>query len=157
MSPPVCFLDVNVPMYAAGADHPLKAACVWIMQEVADGRLEVAIDTEILQEILHRFGAIGRPTMGITMARALLDLVPVVHPVRVTDARKAIELFEEHAASGVMARDALHAAVMLGNGLDCILSADQHFDRIGGLTRVAVGTLDQTRADLDRLSFPFRN
>ena len=152
MSPPVCFLDVNIPMYAAGVDHPLKAACVWIMQEVADGRLEVAIDTEIIQEILHRFGAIGRPAIGITMARALLDLVPVVHPVRVVDARKAIELFEQHAPSGVTARDALHAAVMLGNGITYILSADQHFDRIAGLTRVAISTLDQTRATLDRLS-----
>ncbi len=151
MSPPVCFLDVNIPMYAAGTDHPLKAASVWIMREVADGRLEVAIDTEIVQEILHRFGAIGRPAMGFTMARNLLDLIPTVHPVRVADVRRAIELFEQHVGSGVVARDALHAAVMLGNGLTYIISADQHFDLIGGITRVAAGTQDRTRADLDRL------
>lgn len=152
MSRPVCFLDVNVPMYAAGADHPLKAACVWIMQEVADGRLEVAIDAEIVQEILHRFGAISRPKTGVTMARNLLDLVPTVYPIRVADVRKAVDLFEQHSGSGVVARDALHAAIMSGNGLAHILSADQHFDLIGGLTRVAVGTLDQTRAALDQLS-----
>jgi uncharacterized protein len=111
----------------------------------------VAIDTEIVQEILHRFGAIGRPAIGIAMARSLLDIVPTVYPVTVADVRKAIELFEQHAPSGVMARDALHAAVMLGNGLACILSADQHFDRIAGVTRVAVGTLDQTRAQVERL------
>lgn len=139
-------------MYAAGADHPLRSACVWIMQQVADGRLEVAIDTEIVQEILYRFGAIGRPATGVTMAGNLLDLVPMVYPVRVADVRKAIELFEQHAGLGVVARDALHAAVMLGNGLTHIVSADQHFDLIGGLTRVTVGTLDQTRAALERLS-----
>lgn len=151
MSAPVCFLDVNIPMYAAGTEHPLKAASVWIMGEVADGRLEVAIDTEIVQEILYRFGAIGRPTMGITMARNLLDLVPTVHPIRVADVRRAIELFEQHMGAGVVARDALHAAVMLGNDLTYIISADQHFDLINGITRIAVGSLDRTRADLNRL------
>lgn len=60
MSAPVVFLDVNVPMYAAGADHPHKAACVWAMEEVAEGRLAVAIDVEIVQEILHRYSAIRR-------------------------------------------------------------------------------------------------
>ena len=31
------FLDVNVPMYAAGKPH--KAACAWVLTEVANARL----------------------------------------------------------------------------------------------------------------------
>ena len=41
--------------------------------------------------------------------------------------------------------------VTLGNDLAHILSAE-HFDRIAGLTRVAIGTIGQTRAALNRLS-----
>lgn len=149
MSRPVFFLDVNVPMYAAGTDHPCKAACVWLMNEVAEGRLAVAIDTEIVQEILHRYSAIRQWETGITMALSLLDLVPVVYPVTVTDIRQTIEVFKRNAPQGITARDALHAAVMQSNDLTCILSGDQHFDHIEGISRVDVGTLEQTQLDVD--------
>ena len=152
MNAPLLFLDVNIPMYAAGTDHPYKAACVWIMQEVAEGRLAVAIDTEVVQEILHRFGAIRRVEIGVTMAENLLDLVATVHPVVVADIRQAIQLYTTYAEHGVTARDALHAAVMRNNGLTHILSTDQHFDRIEGITRLGVGSLTQTRSDVERLS-----
>ena len=33
------FLDVNVPMYAAGKPHAYKATCAWVLTEVANARL----------------------------------------------------------------------------------------------------------------------
>lgn len=141
MSQPLYFLDVNIPMYAAGTDHPYKVACVWVMQEIAEGRLATAIDTEIIQEILYRYGVLQQWGTATTMAENLLDLVPTVYPVSITDIRKAIEFFKTYASQGIKARDALHAAVMQNNGLTHILSTDEHFDHIEGLTRVDPQTL----------------
>ncbi len=50
----VVFVDVNVPMYAAGKPHVYKEACVWLLTEIGDGRLSAAIDAEIFQVILYR-------------------------------------------------------------------------------------------------------
>ncbi len=146
---PAFFLDVNVPMYAAGTDHPYKAACVWLMKEVAEGRLAVAIDTEIVQEVLHRYSAVRRWETGLVLASSLLDLVPTVFPVTIADIRLTVEIFRRCAPQGVTARDALHAAVMQGNGLTRILSVDQHFDQIEGISRVNVGTVAQTRLEVE--------
>jgi predicted nucleic acid-binding protein len=66
----------------------------------------------------------------------LLDLVPTVYPVLPTDARLAIQLFEQYAPQGVQARDLLHVAVMHNNDLSGIISADEHFDRITGINRL---------------------
>jgi predicted nucleic acid-binding protein len=146
MSQLLHFLDVNIPMYAAGKDHPAKAACVYVMQEIAAGRLIVAIDTEIIQEILYRYGAIQHWDTATTLAENLLDLVPTVYPVDTTDIRKAIELFKKYAPQGVTARDVLHAAVMQNNGLTYIISMDEHFDRLEGLTRIAPQALYNQQA-----------
>ena len=149
MNRPIFFLDANIPMYAAGRDHPYKAACVWLMQEVARDRLNVAIDTEVAQEILHRFSSIGQPELGIRMATRLLDLAPTVYSVNERDIRQAIEIFRNQPPRHIRSRDALHAAVMRNNGVTHIISADQHFDFIEGITRIAIGTLEETRRAID--------
>lgn len=136
MSNDVALLDVNVPMYAAGRAHPLKEACAWVMTEIAEGQLDVAIDTETIQEILYRYGALGRWEIATTMASNLLALVSVVYPVLEADARRAVKLFREYAPQGVKARDVLHAAVMQNNGIVQIISTDDHFDRIEGVERL---------------------
>ncbi len=66
--------------------------------------------------------------------------------------KRAIELFEWYGPRGVSARDVVHAAVMLNNGLTHILSTDEHFDVIEGITRVTIGTLEETRSMLRRLA-----
>lgn len=136
MKQPQALLDVNVPMYAAGQTHPYKESCVWVMREVAEGRLEVALDAETIQEVLYRYGALQQWEIAVTMATNLLDLVPTVYPVLLADARLAVQLVQRYAPQGVSARDLLHTAVMQGNGLAWIISTDRHFDRIEGITRL---------------------
>ena len=145
MSEQPYFLDVNIPMYAAGQDHPHKAASVWILSEIAEGRLNVVIDAEIIQEILYRFGAIGIPQVGTVMATNLLELVPDVLPITVSDVRFAVTLFAQYAARGVKARDVLHAAVMQNHQLTHIISTDKHYDLMEGLQRVDPGDLYNNR------------
>ena len=53
-------LDANILMYAAGAPHPHKAACLDLLARAAREEVEVAADVEVLQEVLHRYRAIGR-------------------------------------------------------------------------------------------------
>ena len=147
MSGPIIFLDVNIPMYAAGVDHPLKAPCMWVMQELAEGRLAAAIDTEIIQEILYRYSAIQKWDTAVTMATSLLELVTTVFPIMPEDAWTTIELYKKYAPQGLNARDILHSAIMRDNGLSIILSVDEHFDRIEGLTRVDPRGLYRERKD----------
>jgi len=128
-------------MYAAGEDHPYKTSCVWLMTEIAEGRIPVAIDTEIIQEVLYRYGAIGHWQIGATMATNLLDVVPTICPVLVADVRKAVELFKQYAKRGVKARDLIHVAVMLNNELTKIISTDVHFDRVEGIARLDPQTM----------------
>lgn len=129
-------LDVNVPMYAAGQPHPYKEACVWVMTEVTEGRLATAINTETIQEILYRYGALQQWPTAIDMATSLLDIVPTMYPILPADVRLAITLARQYAAQGVRARDLFHAAVMRNNGLTAIISIDAHFDRIAGIARL---------------------
>jgi len=137
----VALLDVNVPMYAAGREHPYKAACAWLMTEIVEGRVAVAIDTEIIQEILYRYGALQCWEIGARLVENLLDIVPQVYPILIADVRTAIALFRKYAPQGVKARDTIHAAVMFNNGLAKIISTDAHFDRIEGIVRLDPQTL----------------
>jgi predicted nucleic acid-binding protein len=130
------FLDVNVPMYAAGRDHPYKKPCAWVMTEIAKGRMEAAIDTETIQEILYRYGALREWQVAVSMANNLLTILPKLYPLHPADIRLAVKLFEQYAHKGVTARDVVHVAVMKNNGLTKIISTDAHFDLIEGITRL---------------------
>ncbi len=128
-------------MYAAGQPHAYKNACIWIMTEIAQGRLPAAISTEIIQEILYRFGALQRWHVAAAMSANLLTLVPTVYPVSPLDIRLTVKLFQQYAPQGVNARDLVHAAVMQNNGLTIIISTDKHFDLIDGITRLDPQTI----------------
>lgn len=136
MSEEPLFLDVNVPMYAAGKDHPYKEACTWVLTEIANDRLPVVIDTEIVQEVLYRFGALQEWKLAVEMATSLLDLIPVVLPVTARDMHTAVQLFEQFGPQGVKARDVLHAAVLQNNGIVKIISTDRHFDQLPNVVRL---------------------
>jgi hypothetical protein len=129
-------LDTNIFMYAAGQEHPLKAPCVAILRRVANEELEAVTSTEVLQEIVYRYGAIREAQHGIRLARLTVDQVGgAVLPVTLRDMQRAFGLVERHGET-IAARDAVHAATMLNNGLTYLLSADTHFDAIAGITRV---------------------
>lgn len=136
ISDEVVFLDANVVMYAVGGEHPYRLPCQKVMAAVADNTLNAAIDTEIVQEILHRYGALRRHVEAVAVAEDLLSLVDLVYPVTLRDIRGALDLFATYSVQGVQARDAIHAAVMQNNGIRIIISADRHFDLIQGIERI---------------------
>ncbi len=128
------FIDSNVPMYLVGAAHPHKTdAQLLLERSVAAGERMVA-DAEVLQEILHRYSALGRreaikPTLG-----TLLRYVDQVFPVEQADVLRASEILEE--PLGLSARDALHIAIMERHGVERIMSFDADFDRCPAVTRI---------------------
>ena len=130
------FLDVNIPMYAAGQPHPYREPCTWLLTQVARGRIAAAIDTEIIQEVLYRYGALQRREIAVTMANSLIELIPVIFPIRSSEAQLSVELFKQYAHQGPTARDVIHVAVMRNNGLSRIVTTDEHFERFEGIKRL---------------------
>jgi predicted nucleic acid-binding protein len=128
------FLDANIVMYAVGKDHPHKAPCRAVLERVERDEIDVVSNTEVLQEILHRYASLNRLDLAEVAYRALEKACEQILPVTKADLDRAFNLLRAH--PGIHSRDAVHAAVMLNNGLTHILSTDNHFDRIAGITRV---------------------
>lgn len=131
------FLDANIIMYCLGAEHPLKTSCLRVIERIRDGKIVVCTSTEVQQEILYRYYAQQRREIGDRAYRLLTELSHIVYSVTPDDMERAFSIL--HEVSDIDVRDAVHAAVMLNNGLTHILSTDNHFDRITGITRVEPG------------------
>ena len=121
-------VDANTLMYAAGTDHDHKAASVQFLERVAEGE----IDAEILQEILHRYRALQR--WGRHLFDSTRVLFPVVLPVTAEVLDRARIILDAY--PHLMARDGLHAAVVLEHRLDGLCSFDTDFDPVSGVERV---------------------
>ena len=137
MSPAV-FIDANVPIYAAGANHPLKEPCARILRSVAEDPQSFVTDSEVLQELLHRYLALGSWALGREVLRAFAEAMHGrIEPVRAEDVLAASELADRH--PDVSARDLVHAAVMHRMETGRIISADTDFDRMEGIERLDPG------------------
>ena len=127
-------LDANILMYAAGAEHPHKAPSVRFLERVAQGEVEAVLDTESLQEILHRYRALGRWVEGrrvYDLARRLFpEILPITAPI-VDQGRRLMDRHER-----LSARDAVHAAVVFAHRREAICSYDRDFDGVRGLRRI---------------------
>ena len=129
------FIDTAVIMYAAGSEPALRAPCQRILSQVADGELDAVTSVEVVQEILHRFGALRRPEQGASIARDTLDLFAPVLPITHAVMRRLPDLVERH--RGLAARDLVHVATCLQEGIAEIVSPDRGFDDIPELRRIA--------------------
>lgn len=127
-------IDSNIFMYAAGAEHPHKGPSLRFLEEVATGGLAVAIDAEVLQEILHRYRALRRWPEGGRVYDLARTIVSEVIPITADILDRARFLLDRY--PDLKARDALHAAVAEWHGLRAICSYDRDFDQIAGLRRV---------------------
>jgi len=130
----VILIDSNILMYAAGAAHPHKAPSVALLARVAAGQTSACISVEVLQEVLHRYRAIDRWSDGRRVYELARQIVPTVIPVTVAMLDRARDILD--ATPGIMARDAVHAAVVQLESLAAICSYDRDFDRIAELRRV---------------------
>jgi predicted nucleic acid-binding protein len=127
-------VDANILMYAAGADHAHKEPSIRWLERVARGDVEATINAETLQEILHRYRAIKRWKDGRQVYDLARQLFPNVVPISADILDQARALLDQYPA--LMARDALHAAVVMDEQCEAICSYDRDFDRIAGIKRI---------------------
>ena len=91
----------------------------------------------MLQEILHRYCAMGYVDLAAQVYELFVEICPVVLPVTLADAERCRDLLIAVPEVGV--RDSLHAAVMLNNGVSSIATFDRGFDAIPGIERLSLG------------------
>ena len=122
-------------MYLVGAPHPNKDAARAALERIINRGEKMVTSAEVMQEILHRYGALKRPDAIQPAFDALLGVVDEVFPVEAEDVKQARDVMM--GLGKLSARDALHVAVMKRRGITRVLSFDSGFDAVGWVERVA--------------------
>jgi predicted nucleic acid-binding protein len=128
------FIDSNVPMYLIGAPHPHKTEAQLLLERLVASGERMVCDAEVLQEILHRYAAIGRRDAIGPALQIMLDIVDEVMPIEKVDVLRAGQIVQDPAM--LSARDSVHLAVMERHGIRSIFSFDADFDRWPGIGRL---------------------
>jgi predicted nucleic acid-binding protein len=128
------FLDTNIFLYPGGSPHPERDACLQILQRVADGSLVATTNTEVVQEILYVLIRRGKREEALVLSATILDLFPELLPVKRDEIARARDLLRRY--PGLSVRDAIHAASMMENGVDTIVSLESDFDLVSEIRRV---------------------
>ncbi len=138
------FLDTNVPLYAVGAEHPLKESCIEIMNALARHPGAFMTDAEVLQEIIHRYVALNRWSIGAGAFERFAALVEGRTAAMLRrDVLQAASMVNEYAR--LSARDLVHLAVMRRLGVTRIVSSDRGFDGVPDLERLDPARFDDWR------------
>ena len=120
-------------MYLVGAAHPHKADAKQLLESAIAAAERLVTSAEVLQEILHRYVAIGKRDAIQPAFEALLGVVDEVMSIELADVERAREFVQ--GLSDLSARDALHAAVMTRNSIERIMTFDKAFDAVPGISR----------------------
>jgi predicted nucleic acid-binding protein len=130
----VIFIDSNIPMYLVGAAHPHKIDAQRMLEEAITRGDRLVTDAEVLQEILHRYAAIGRREAIQPAFDVLLGVVDEVLPVHLEAVQRAKTIV--FGKPGLSARDAIHIALMESAGITRIMTFDRGFDAMPGIERL---------------------
>ena len=128
------FIDTAVLMYAAGAEHPLREPCRRVMLAIRSGALEAVTSVEVVQELVHRFIAIRRADMGTQLATDTMDTFAPVLPISHALMRRVPELASRYPT--LAARDIVHVATCVHEGINEIISPDRAFDEVAEVRRL---------------------
>lgn len=127
-------VDANIPMYLVGADHPNKIDAQRLVERALLAGERLTTDAEVLQEICHRYVAIGRREAISPAFDAVLGVVDAVLSIERTEVEAARDLLLGY--TSLSARDALHVAVMRRHSIDRVMTFDRGFDVVPGIERV---------------------
>lgn len=127
------FIDSNIPMYAAGKEHPNKAPALKFLERVRKNEVEACSSAEVMQEILYRYSSLQRYDLAETVYDLFAQICPEIIPITIAETDRAKTLLVSNRK--ISARDALHAAVMLNHEIHQIATYDSGFDTIPGIQR----------------------
>src|ERR1039457_2619830 len=100
-------------MYVAGAEHANREPARRVLAQVRKGKLDAGTSTGAWQEILYRYAAIGRRDLAHEVYDLFVEICPVVLGVTLAETDRARDILCQ--TTGISARDAIHAAVMLNH------------------------------------------
>ena len=119
-------VDSNIPMYLVGAPHPHKLDAQRLLETALSSRERLLTDAEVLQEICHRYTAIGRRAAIQPAFDAIGGVVDDVLPFDRQDVEEAKDIVLRY--ESLSARDAVHVAIMMRHGIRRIMTFDRGFD-----------------------------
>ncbi len=128
------FIDTAVIMYAAGDEHPLREPSRRVLSRIGTGELDGVISVEVVQEILHRFLSVRRVDQGEAQARDAMDFFAPVLPITQAMMRRVPELAARYPT--LSARDLVHVATCIHEGITEIISPDRGFDQVAEVRRI---------------------
>ena len=128
-------IDANIFMYAAGRESPQRLPCQRFLDRIVAARgPATCTNTEILQEILHRYRNLKTPEIGFQLFDAVTHLGIPILPVTdraMAEARRLLEAYP-----GLSTRDGVHAGVMREHGIEEVLTYDRGFSDIPWIKRL---------------------
>lgn len=128
------FVDSNIPMYLIGSEHPHKRLCSAVLEELVGQQERFVTNTEVFQEIMHRYTALHRQDAIQPAFDILHTLVDTVFPVTIEIIEKAKDVLLAY--QRLSARDALHVATLRLHEIPRILSFDRGFDQLPRIERL---------------------
>jgi uncharacterized protein len=128
------FIDSNIPMYVAGAEHEHRDPARRFLERVEKHEIEACTSTAVLVEILSRYAGLGRRDLAGRIYDLFVEACPEVLDVTLADTDRARALIAN--AATMLPRHSIHAAVMLNHEIEWIATFDREFDRIAGIRRM---------------------
>ena len=112
----------------------------WLLQQlielISTDKIKAAINTEVLQEILYRYTAIDKISLGFELFDTICRTFETIWPITKADLKLARKLQEQYA---LKTRDAIHAATMTHNQVQLLYSYDKAFDALPKIKRLVPG------------------
>jgi predicted nucleic acid-binding protein len=131
----VILIDANIFMYAAGRESPQRLPCQRFLDRIVAGEAAAACtNTEILQEILHRYRNLKTPEVGFQLFDAVTHLgIPILSVTdrAMLEARRLLETYPS-----LSTRDGVHVGVMREHGIEEVLSYDRGFSDVPWVKRL---------------------
>ena len=121
-------------MYLGGSPGTLKDRALTLLEGWLVNKERLVTSVEVLQEILHRYGAVGRKDAIQPAFETILGIVQEVYAIELRDIERAKDILM--GTEKLSARDALHLAVMERRGISRIASFDRGFEGYPGVTRL---------------------
>lgn len=120
------FIDTNIPMYAAGSEHPNRQPSQKILEKISKQQIFGVTSTEVLQEILHRYQSINMLSSGIKIFEEFSNIVDEVLQINFKIMENAKNILSGTPA--ILTHDAIHAATIEYYNIDYIATFDKHFE-----------------------------
>lgn len=133
------FIDTNIPMFAAGGEHPQREPAQRVILGIVNGEINAVTNAEVFQEILYRYLHIGQREKGLEIFdRFHRIMLGHILPVEDGDVWQARELVGQYPS--LEARDLIHLGVMLRHNIKEIITVDIGFDIVEEVNRIDPST-----------------